>query len=95
MRAMQVVEAAARRALAAERAQQQLIQTARQQTPKSLPDDSSPSTSGKAALHAVITACYACPKDATHFQPGLFARNGLCISDPEKLMQELLQEEAL
>ena len=44
---LQVVEAAARRALAAERAQQQAIQTARQATTKPAADDSSPSTSGQ------------------------------------------------
>lgn len=42
---MQVVEAAARRALAAERAQQQ-AQQGRQATPKPIHDDIAPSTSG-------------------------------------------------
>lgn len=45
---MQVVEAAARRALAAERAQQHGVQTARQAPPRPVLDDSSPSTSGSA-----------------------------------------------
>lgn len=44
---LQVVEAAARRALAAERAQQQALQAARQAHLQPAPDDSSPSTSGQ------------------------------------------------
>ncbi len=47
---MQVVEAAARRALAAERAQQHGIQTARQAPLRPVLDDSSPSTSGPACF---------------------------------------------
>lgn len=57
-----MVEAAARRALAAERAQQQALQVARQAHPKPAPDDSSPSTSGQytnlhmSQLVAIVTA---------------------------------------
>lgn len=53
---MQVVEAAARRALAAERAQQHGIQSARQAPPKPVLDDSSPSTSGSAYLFCQLTS---------------------------------------
>ncbi len=53
---MQVVEAAARRALAAERAQQHGIQTARQAPPRPVLDDSSPSTSGAACFFCQLTS---------------------------------------
>ncbi|DBA66741.1 TPA: hypothetical protein ACH3X2_001890 [Trebouxia sp. C0005] len=52
----QVVEAAARRALAAERAQQHAIQTARKAPAEPVLDDSSPSTSGTPARTPVQTA---------------------------------------
>jgi len=53
---MQVVEAAARRALAAERAQQHGIQAARQAPPRPVLDDSSPSTSGSACFFCRFTS---------------------------------------
>lgn len=53
---MQVVEAAARRALAAERAQQHAIQTARKAPAEPVLDDSSPSTSGAACSSASLPA---------------------------------------
>lgn len=43
---IQVVEAAAKRALAAERAQQQALQISRQPVPQPVQDDAGPSTSG-------------------------------------------------
>ena len=49
---LQVVEAAARRALAAERAQQQALQMARQPTSKPAQDEAVPSTSGR-PLHCI------------------------------------------
>ena len=55
MNIVQVVEAAARRALAAERAQQQAIQTAHKQVARTTAaDDNGPSTSGKTALPAYV-----------------------------------------
>ncbi len=53
---MQVVEAAARRALAAERAQQRSVQTGRQAPPRPVLNDSSPSTSGSTCLLCQLTS---------------------------------------
>lgn len=55
---VQVVEAAARRALAAERAQQQALQTSCQTTPKPAHDEAAPSTSGM-VIPSVGAACAA------------------------------------
>jgi len=57
---LQVVEAAARRALAAERAQQQALQVSRQADPRPVPDDAVPSTSGQSPTSASSGCCRDC-----------------------------------